>query len=163
MTYWIRRATPDDLAGIKALNDDAFGDSAEGNIVEMLWQMKDSVLSLVAHDDRNLVGHIEFYRLRLDGAPNVVGLGPMSARPDLQRSGIGSGLVRLGLTALEGAGETLCFVLGHPKYYPRFGFSRDAARAFTSPYDSPAFMAKALTPAAPTSGQLTFPDAFGAH
>lgn len=157
---WLRRSKPDDINAIAALNDAAFKGKTEGKIVRTLWKDGDSVLSLVAHDDRDLIGHIEFYRLWLDGAPVAVGLGPMSARPDVQKSGLGGELIRYGLMALTGSGETICFVLGHQTYYPRFGFAPELAAQFVSPYPYPAFMAKALSSGAPTGGTLTFPKAF---
>jgi putative acetyltransferase len=158
---WLRRARPEDMDAIAALNDAAFKDKAEGDIVRALWKDGDSVLSLIAHDERRLIGHIEFYRLWLDGAPVAVGLGPMCAHPDVQKSGIGAQLIKFGLMALTGAGETICFVLGHKTYYPRFGFAPELAAQFASPFPRPEFMAKALSPDAPASGTLTFPKAFG--
>ncbi len=158
---WLRRSKPDDIDAIAALNDSAFKGKAEGQIVRTLWKDGDSVLSLVAHDDRDLIGHIEFYRILIDGAAIAIGLGPVSARPDLQKSGIGSQLIEFGLTAMTGAGETICFLLGHPSYYPRFGFDHLLTKNFESPWTHPAFMAKRLADHAPTSGKLTFPKAFG--
>ena len=105
---------------------------------------------------------MQFFRIQIDGAPLAVGLGPMSVLPARQRQGVGSGLVRTGLLALEGAGETRVFVLGHPDYYPRFGFSAEMACNFTAPWNGPAFMTRALTDAAPASGTLTYPAAFEA-
>lgn len=162
MSTWIRPAHADDIDEIAKLNDAAFGQSAEGKIVRRLKRDGDSLLSLIAHDDSRIVGHIEFFRIRVDDAPVAVGLGPMSVLPGRQKQGIGSGLIRTGLLALEGAGESLVFVLGHPDYYPRFGLSADAALPFSAPWSGPAFMARRLADAAPASGTLTYPSAFGA-
>ncbi len=162
MSTWIRPAHAEDIDEIAALNDVAFKGSAEGKIVRKLKRDGDSVLSLIAHDDSRIVGHIEFFRILVDDAPLAVGLGPMSVLPGRQKQGIGSGLVRTGLLALEGAGENLVFVLGHADYYPRFGFSADAALPFSAPWSGPAFMARRLADAAPASGTLTYPSAFGA-
>lgn len=161
MSFWIRPAREDDLEEIIALNDLAFGGRDEGKIVRALSKGEDSVLSLVASDDNLIVGHIQFFRIRIDGAPVAVGLGPMSVHPDFQKSGIGSGLIQMGLMALEGAGEQIVFVLGHPEYYPRFGFSADLAAPFESEWSGEAFMALRLHPDAPASGRLTYPPAFG--
>ena len=162
MSTWIRPAHAEDIDEIAKLNDAAFGQSAEGKIVRRLKRDGDSVLSLIAHDDSRIVGHVEFFRILVDSAPLAVGLGPMSVLPDRQKQGIGSGLVRTGLLALEGAGESLVFVLGHPDYYPRFGFSADAALPFAAPWSGPAFMALRLTDDAPMAGTLAFPAAFEA-
>jgi putative acetyltransferase len=161
MSVWIRPAHAEDIDEIAALNDAAFGTSAEGKIVRKLKRDGDSVLSLIAHDDSQIVGHVEFFRILLDGAPLAVGLGPMSALPGRQKKGIGGGLIRTGLLALEGAGESLVFVLGHADYYPRFGFSAEAAVPYTAPWSGPHFMAQRLTDAAPQTGTLTYPPAFG--
>lgn len=161
MSFWIRPSRPEDLDEIVALNELAFGGKAEGDIVRKLAASGDRVLSLVASDDNRIVGHIEFFRIKVDGAPVAVGLGPMSVHPDLQKTGIGSGLIQMGLMAVEGAGERLVFVLGHKDYYPRFGFSAEAAGPFDAEWSGEAFMALVLSDAAPASGRLTYPAAFG--
>ena len=161
MSFWIRPAREEDLEEIVALNDLAFGGKAEGRMVRDLAKSGESVLSLVASDDKAIAGHIQFFRMQLDGEPVAVGLGPMSVHPDFQKTGIGSGLIQMGLMALEGAGEQIVFVLGHPEYYPRFGFSADLAQPFECKWSGEAFMALRLDPAAPTSGRLTYPAAFG--
>ena len=160
MSIWIRPAHADDIDEIAKLNDAAFGQSAEGKIVRRLKRDGDSLLSLVAHDDSRIVGHVEFSRVLVDGAPLAVTLAPVSVLPGVQRRGIGSGLIRTGLLALEGAGESLVFVLGHADYYPRFGFSAEAAAPFDAPWSGPHFMAKRLADSAPVAGTLTYPAAF---
>lgn len=161
MAYAIRLARPEDMDAIAALNDAAFGGPDEGAIVRALHRDGDSLLSLVAVEGEEISGHIEFFRIRVDGAPLAAGLGPMSAKPGLQRQGVGGSLVRLGLAALEGAGETIVFVLGHDTYYPRFGFTEAAARPFSAPWSGPHFMALRLAPGGPEAGKLTYPAAFG--
>ena len=161
MTRWIRPAQTDDLDGIVALCDLAFGSKDEGEIVRALAGTPDDLLSLVASDDKRLIGHIQFFRIQVDGTPRAVGLGPMAVHPDVQKTGIGGGLIQMGLMALEGSGEDIVFVLGHPDYYPKFGFTPEAAAPFSAPWSGPAFMALALSEAAPTAGELTYPPAFG--
>ena len=161
MSTWIRPAQPDDMDEIVALNDAAFGGAEEGRIVRQLAADRESVLSLVASNDERLLGHVEFFRILVDGEPLAVGLGPMATLPEVQRSGIGSGLLQMGLMALEGAGEQIVFVLGHTDYYPRFGFSAELAAGFEAPWKGPAFMALPLSDAAPEAGRLTYPAAFG--
>ena len=159
---WIRPATPEDADTITALTDAAFGTPEEAQIIAQLAQDGDGLASLVAHNDREILGHIQFFKIWVDGADIACGLGPVSAHPDVQKRGIGSGLIRFGLTLMEGAGRTHCFLLGHKDYYPRFGFSSDLAANFSAPWSGPSFMAIALSDDGPSSGELTYPAAFGA-
>ena len=159
---WIRPATPDDAETITALTDAAFGTPEEAQIITKLAADGDSLASLVAHNDRDILGHIQFFKILIDGEDIACGLGPVSAHPEVQGRGIGAGLIRFGLTLMEGAGRTHCFLLGHKDYYPRFGFSAELAAQFESPWSGPHFMAKQLLDDAPQSGRLTYPDAFGA-
>ena len=158
--FWTRAARPEDAGAITALNDAAFGGPDEARIVRQLQADGDSLLSLVAENDKGLVGHIEFFRILIDGKPTGAGLGPMSAQPGRQRAGIGSYLIRTGLEELDILGETLVFVLGHTAYYPRFGFEAGTAKPFTAPWSGPHFMAIRLAPGGPASGTLTYPRAF---
>ena len=159
---WIRPATPEDAETITALTDAAFGTPEEAQIIAQLARDGDGLASLVAHNDREILGHIQFFKVWVDGADIACGLGPVSAHPDIQKRGIGSGLIRFGLTLMEGAGRTHCFLLGHKDYYPRFGFSSDLAANFSGPWSGPNFMAIALSDDGPSRGELTYPAAFGA-
>lgn len=159
---WIRPATEDDAEIITDLTDAAFGTPQEAQIVTQLAVDGDSLASLVAHNDREILGHIQFFKVWVDGEDIACGLGPVSARPDVQRRGIGAGLIRFGLTLMEGAGRSHCFLLGHKEYYPRFGFSADLAAQFSGPWSGPNFMAKALAANGPSQGELKYPAAFGA-
>lgn len=159
---WIRPATDDDADTITELTDAAFGTPEEAQIITQLAKEGDGLASLVAHNDREILGHIQFFKVWIDGADIACGLGPVSARPDVQKRGIGAGLIKLGLTLMEGAGRSHCFLLGHKEYYPRFGFSPDLAAQFSGPWSGPNFMAIALNATGPKSGALTYPAAFGA-
>lgn len=159
---WIRAATTEDADAISALTDAAFGTPEEAQIISRLAADGDSLASLVAHNDREIIGHIQFFKVWVDGEDVACGLGPVSAHPDLQRRGIGAGLIRFGLTLMEGANRSHCFLLGHKDYYPRFGFSADLAAQFEGPWSGPNFMAKQLIETAVQSGKLTYPAAFGA-
>ncbi len=161
MDIWIRPSRPEYMYAIEAVNEAAFGGPDEARITRALHADGDSVLSLVASGNIEIAGHIEFFRIRIDGAPAGVGLGPMSVLPEFQKTGVGASLIRLGLTALEGAGETIVFVLGHETYYPRFGFAAETAQPFRAPWSGPSFMALRLAPGGPASGELTYPAAFG--
>jgi putative acetyltransferase len=159
---WIRPASPEDAEAITEHTDAAFGTLEEAKIITQLAADGDGLASLVAHNDREILGHIQFFKVWVDGEDIACGLGPVSARPDVQRRGIGAGLIRFGLTLMEGAGRSHCFLLGHKEYYPRFGFSAELAAQFSGPWSGPNFMAKALTTNGPTEGALTYPAAFGA-
>lgn len=159
---WIRQAREDDADAITALNDVAFGGPDEARIITQLAADGDSLYSLVAHDDRTILGHIQFFRILVDGQDVAAGLGPMSVVPERQKSGIGSGLIRFGLQLMAGSGRGPVFVLGHPDYYPRFGFSAATAAAYTAPWSGEAFMATPPPAGAPETGTLTYPAAFGA-
>ena len=90
-------------------------------------------------------------------------MAPISVLPEHQRQGIGGRLIRYGLDLLRNRGEHIVIVLGHPGYYPRFGFSCEKARALESPFPPDAFMAMELNPGAldGVSGRVRYPAAFG--
>ncbi|WP_300396692.1 N-acetyltransferase [Henriciella sp.] len=157
---WIRPAREEDAAAIAALNDDAFGTPDEARILAQLAEDGDSLASLVAHDDREILGHIQFFRILVDGRDIAAGLGPMSVSPERQGRGIGRGLIKLGMTMMEGQARQLIFVLGHMDYYPKFGFSADVAARYEAPWSGPAFMGIELSEEAPRNGPLTYPKAF---
>jgi putative acetyltransferase len=159
--FWTRAARPEDLDAIAALNNAAFGGPNEARIIRQLQADGDSLVSLVAvAGDDTIAGHIEFFRILIDGKPLAAGLGPTSAQPGRQRAGIGSYLIRTGLEELDMLGETTVFVLGHAGYYPKFGFEAEIAKPFTAPWSGPHFMAIRLAPGGPASGTLTYPKAF---
>lgn len=159
---WIRPAAAEDADLITDLTDAAFGTPEEAQIITQLARDGDSLASLVAHNDRDILGHIQFFRIWVDGEDVACGLGPVSVHPDVQGRGIGAGLIRFGLTLMEGAGRSHCFLLGHKAYYPRFGFSAELAADFGGPWSGPHFMAIQLNPSGPSRGTLTYPAAFGA-
>ena len=162
MSATIRNMTPSDLAAVMALNEAAFGQSDEGEIVETLHEDGDNLLSLVAVKGDDICGHIQFFPIDLQGPTGgqIAGLGPMSVHPNEQKSGIGGQLIQTGLNQLKQDGVHYVFVLGHPEYYPKFGFSVDATAGFAAPWGGPAFMAIELNPDGPQFGQLHYPAAF---
>lgn len=162
-SYVIEPAREEDLAAICALNDLAFGGSDESRIVETLIEDDESLLSLVARmPDGAIIGHIQFFPIDVNGPEggNFAGLGPMSVSPAFQRSGIGSALIKAGLSELKSRGLQKVFVLGHPDYYPRFGFSVDETSGFAAAWGGPAFMAMRLNAGGPDFGELIYPQAF---
>ena len=121
----IRRERPADIAAIRAVNEAAFDQSAEADIVAALRDACPDILSLVAESDGEIVGHILFSPVTIeDGSQSRQGMGlaPMAVIPNRQREGIGSALVTAGLQMLRAQGCPFIIVLGHPEFYPRFGF-----------------------------------------
>lgn len=160
----IRPETVADRDAVHALNAAAFGQPDEAELVDRLRERATPYLALVAEEAGDLVGHIAFTPVTADGATGVVGLAPMAIRPDRQRDGVGGELVRDGLAACAEAGAAAVVVLGHPAYYPRFGFAPAHTFGLRDPYGAPpeAFMALELTPGAlaEATGTVHYHDAF---
>jgi putative acetyltransferase len=149
----IRAEKPEDLAAIHHVVHHAFGRAAEADLVDALRRNGKSVLSLVAEDNGRVIGHILFSLVTIespvvfeDGTRHGVGLAPLAVWPERQNEGIGSMLVRQGLTECRNAGHPFAVVLGHPEYYPRFGFAPASRFGIKSEYDvrDEAFMALEL-------------------
>ena len=143
----IRLETAGDADAVRALNRAAFGRDDEADIVDRLRERGAGYLALVVQADGEIVGHIVFSRVTLDppvSDVSAVGLAPMAVAPEQQRRGIGSALVRAGLHACRAADHDAVFVLGHPTYYPRFGFAPSANVHDTYGAPPEAFMALAL-------------------
>jgi len=121
----IRHERPEDRTAIRNLNDRAFGQPAEGEIVDRIRASGVPILSLVAVRGSRIVGHILFSPAVIetpDGEVTGLGLAPMAVLPEYQRQGIGTALVREGLDRIRAAGWPFVIVVGHADYYPRFGF-----------------------------------------
>lgn len=122
----IRPEQPDDIAAVRAINETAFSQPAEAAIVDSLRTACPDSVSLVAVEDGRIVGHILFSPVVVSAgneATQGMGLAPMAVLPDRQHQGIGSLLVRAGIEALRERNCPFIIVLGHPEYYPRFGFA----------------------------------------
>jgi len=149
----IRPERPEDVDDIRSINIEAFGGNTEADIVDKLRQRQAFTLSLVAVSEGRIVGHILFSPVTVDSESNsfsAVGLGPMAVLPPFQARGIGSALVTNGLKECQNLGNEIVIVLGHPEYYPRFGFVPASTYGIKSEYDVPdeAFMALELHPGA---------------
>lgn len=121
----IRLECPEDYPQINAIDELAFEQSGEANLVYQLREACPEALSLVAENGNALVGHILFSPVVIESGDAKIqgmGLAPMAVHPQRQREGIGSRLVREGLEILRERGYPFVVVLGHPGYYPRFGF-----------------------------------------
>ena len=161
----IRPESVEDGEAIRHVHRVAFDGSTEASLVDRLRDDRLVVVSLVAVEDGQIVGHILFSRLPIHTSTVVipaVALAPMGVIPDRQRQGIGSALVREGLRACRAAGERIVIVLGHPEYYPRFGFSSALASRLRNPFNRSAFMALELESGALAGvlGDVRYPPAF---
>jgi putative acetyltransferase len=131
----------------------AFGRDNEAKLVEALRKVAHPQISLVAVRAGQVVGHIFFSPVTIEGPTSslqALGLAPMAVVPELQNQGIGSALVRAGLEAARRIDQKVVVVLGHPEYYPRFGFaiaSRKGIR-YEHPVPDEAFMVLELEPGA---------------
>jgi putative acetyltransferase len=128
MDYTIREEHPKDIPAIASLTKAAFeglpySEGLEGAIVKNLRKNSKLTLSLVAISENEVIGHIAFSPVMIDGEHGQwYGLGPLSVSPARHRQGIGSALVRDGLQRIKQSGANGCVVLGNPVYYQRFGF-----------------------------------------
>ena len=160
----IRAEHPRDFPQVRHVNELAFGQPLEANLVEKLREHCAEALSLVADEGDRVVAHILFTPVVVEhGARRTVGMGlaPLAVVPERQRQGIGSQLVRRGLEILRDHGCPFVIVVGHPQYYPRFGFESAAKHGLRCQWDSvskEAFMALILdaTAMAGISGVATY-------
>lgn len=166
----IRPETLSDITAVYTVNQQAFdGRTAEPGLVDAVRQSDGFLpeLSLVAEQSGQIVGHILFSRIHIEtqqGSIPALALAPMAVLPQLQKQGIGSALVQQGLEECKRLGHAIVIVLGHPGYYPRFGFSASLAKSLECPYGDcgDAWMALELTPGALDGirGRVVYPPAF---
>jgi putative acetyltransferase len=146
---FIRQEQPSDAEAIRQLHRLAFAKpasdgspardgSVEANLVDELRADGDLVapLCLVAERDGAVVGHVAVSRARLDDAPAaLVAIGPIGVLPGQQGAGVGSALMHATIAAADALGERGIVLLGHPTYYPRFGFGPAVDQGITPPQD----------------------------
>ncbi len=165
----IRPERPQDREAISQVHQLAFGQPNEALLVEALRRAPAFIpeLSLVALDATQVVGHILFSRIAVrtpsDARP-ALALAPMAVLPAFQRRGIGSGLVKRGLADARSLGHGLVIVVGHPDYYPRFGFVRAEPFGIRAPFEvsGEAFMVLELQASALQGcrGEVVYPPQF---
>jgi putative acetyltransferase len=166
MNLEIRQETPADCDAIDQVIQVAFGRTDEAGLVRNLRSDGDLLLSLVADSSSVIVGHVAFSRMFVDAGTRQiasVSLAPVAVRPDFQQMGVGAALIRDGLARLR-QDESIAIVLGHPQYYPRFGFSSDAAKPIINPFNAgAAWMALELRDGSLSGiqGIAKYPQAFG--
>ena len=159
----IREAVPADHRAIRRVNREAFGRDDESALVERLRAEHAVVLELVA-EDADIVGHIAFSALALvppSRAGMVAALAPMAVTPARQRAGVGSALARAGLETCRARGVAAVVVLGHPGFYPRFGFAASTAARLRAPFAGPEFIAiELIARALPEGASVSYPKSF---
>ena len=157
----VRPATDSDLSAISRIHREAFGPTEGPEVDDLVTELlRDETaeprLSIVAESGGTVIGHVLFTAARLDtgpSGPTASILAPLGVAEAFQRRGVGGLLVERGLSTLDEQGVELVFVLGHPSYYPRFGFHPAGVAGFDAPYpilekNADAWMVKALEPGA---------------
>lgn len=161
----LRAERPGDAAATAAVNRAAFDGDAEARLVDALRRDGPVIASLVALSGEEVVGHILFSQAWIDGTRSrttVASLAPMAVAPARQRRGIGSALAAEGIKVCRRHGYGAIIVVGHPSYYPRFGFTARAVAHLESRYAGNAFMGLDLVPGflERADGRVRYPDAF---
>lgn len=146
----IRKETEADIDAIYTVNVAAFPAKDEANLVNRIRDSGSKIISLVAEEKSKIVGHILFSPARLEEYVELklMGLAPMAVLPEFQNQGIGSMLVQAGLNHCREMDIGAIIVLGHPQFYPRFGFVPASRFETCSAYDvaDEFFMAQELIP-----------------
>jgi len=142
MDILIRNERKNDYNQIKKINDLAFGQKNEGKMIEALRKTSDYnyLLSLVAEIKDKIVGHVLFYPIKIRNKADkctLLSLAPMAVHPEYQNKGIGVKLVKRGLEIAKELSFSAVIVVGHPKYYPRFGFIPAKNWEIKLPFDVP--------------------------
>lgn len=165
----IRPEREEDFATIHELNLLAFRGEDEAKLIRRIRQSAGFIpeLSLVAERDGRVVGHLLFSPIIIEtkkGSVPALALAPMAVWPEFQNQGIGSELVRQGLQECKRKGHRIVVVVGHPAYYPRFGFSQARRKGLEAPFPVPdeAFMVLELIPGAlrGVKGDVKYPRVF---
>jgi putative acetyltransferase len=146
----VRAEAAEDTLGIRQVNELAFGQPCEADLVDALRAAARPYISLVAFSEGRVVGHIFFSPVTLEPEDSafILGLAPLAVLPECQRRGVGSRLVRAGLEECRRIGCEVVVVVGHPEYHPRFGFAPASRKGLRCEYPAPdeVFMVAELRP-----------------
>ncbi|MDO5619512.1 GNAT family N-acetyltransferase [Kocuria sp.] len=160
----VRQESAEDADAVRTVLLSAFPTAEEADLVTALradaaWLPE---FSLVAEASESVIGHVLMTRCTVDGQP-ALALAPVSVLEKFQRQGVGTQLVEAVLEAARAAGENTVVVVGHPEYYPRFGFQRASDHGVTVPVDAPddAVMVLALSDEPIPAGMVGYAEAFG--
>jgi putative acetyltransferase len=167
----IRAETDADLDAVRRVVGAAFGGD---RVPALLDELRTSVawlgLSFVAEEKDEVVAHVAYTSAWIDAPAkllDVLVLSPMSVRPDRQRAGVGTALIRESMEKLQGRDESLVFLEGDPGYYSRVGFVAGGDLGFTAPsvrIPPHAFQVGTLGGFDDTqTGALVYPDVFWRH
>jgi len=136
----IRAEKKTDINHIWQINAEAFETKEEADLVNTLRDSGVPSISLVYEQNNELLGHILFTKVELVGDTSglkLAGLAPMAVSPKFQNSGIGSSLIKAGIQQCINDGYDAIIVLGHPDYYPKFGFVPSVKYGIKTEYDVP--------------------------
>jgi len=165
----LRKEEAKDFQNIAMVNDVAFGRKAESKLIDTLRNTKEFIpdLSAIAEVDGKVIGHILFYPITINEGEKKhisLALAPMSIIPAFHKKSIGKLLVIYGLQAAKNLGHKSVIVLGHPSYYPKFGFEPASKWNIKSPFPAPdeAFLAIELEKGSleKVAGTVVYPKAF---
>jgi putative acetyltransferase len=170
-SFFIRQETPADIPAIFEVNYQAFAHYDEARLVDALRDARvfNPELSLVAVDGDRIIGHIMFPPITIESPQAIthaIALSPLVVHPDYQCLGVGAALVEEGLNVCRTLGHRIVIVIGHPGYYPRYGFRSARANGIVAPFAvaDDVFMVLALDPGAldGIQGMVKYPEAFDA-
>ncbi len=136
----IRAETYVDITAIRLVNNKAFGQKNEAELIDRLRNRGVLTISLVAIMNRQVVGHIAFSPVTVESQSSnweAIGLGPMAVMPEYQHKGIGSQLIQAGLDECRHLNHQIVVLVGHPDYYPRFGFIPAKPRGIDCEFEVP--------------------------
>jgi putative acetyltransferase len=159
MMLKIRKSTQSDIAEVLHVEGQAFGNDKGPEIVDLVNGLLSDpsampLLSLLAVNNEQSIGHILFTKARISNSNDSISaviLAPLAVIPEAQSDGVGGQLIKEGMRQLSKTGVELVFVLGHPEYYPRYGFQPAGCLGFEAPYPIPdehanAWMVQELQP-----------------
>jgi putative acetyltransferase len=168
MDVIIRREEERDRPSVYEVNRLAFGQENESKLVDNIRKGENFIpeLSLVAEAENEVIGHCLFSKITIVGGTvhETLSLAPVAVVPKHQEQGVGGKLIRKGLDEARRLGFDSVIVLGHPEYYPRFGFRKASEWGIRCPFEAPdeAFMAMELREGAlkDKAGTVSFPKEF---